>query len=96
MQTLCSVAEAGHFTTEMFKVHPQSRSRNVLRLASQDRDAHDGANFRRFVGLRNFRPSNCEGRRFPLTPSEGNTQSGLRAALIQGCAVFRTQTRSLL
>ena len=54
MQTLCGVAEAGHFTTEMFKVHPQSRSRNVLRLASQDRDAHDGANFRRFVGLRNF------------------------------------------
>jgi len=50
MQTLCGVAEAGHFTTEMFKVHPQSRSRNVLRLASQDRDAYDGANL--FVGLR--------------------------------------------
>ena len=79
MQTLCGVAEAGHFTTEMFKVHPQSRSRNVLRPASQDRDAHDGANFRRFVGLRNFAERDgksevprrtCGGWRSPTTETD--------------------------
>jgi hypothetical protein len=87
MQTLCGVAETRHFTTEMFKVHPQSRSRNVLRLASQDRDANDGANFRRFVGLR-ISPSAtvrarvprraCGGWRSPTTETDPARVTGHR------------------